>query len=153
LGLGAASGPSSGSTPIVDTWKGRDPSLRLIADALATAAPVSDQGFVEFLQRQTNIPRSVQVEPVTIELAALSGAPAAVRPHIFLFVIDSLRRDYVAPYNDKVTFTPALDRFARESTVFERAFTRYGATGLSVPALWVGGLVLHKQYVMPFAPM
>ena len=52
-----------------------------------------------------------------------------------------------------MTFTPALERFARESTVFERAFTRYGATGLSVPSLWVGGLVLHKQYVTPFAPM
>ena len=52
-----------------------------------------------------------------------------------------------------MTFTPALERFARESTVFERAFTRYGATGLSVPSIWVGGLVLHKQYVTPFAPM
>ena len=49
--------------------------------------------------------------------------------------------------------TPALERFARESTVFDRAFTRYGATGLSVPSMWVGGLVLHKQYVTPFAPM
>ena len=82
-----------------------------------------------------------------------NGAPAAVRPHIFVFVVDSLRRDYVSPYNRQVTFTPALERFAAESTVFERAFTRYGATGLSVPSLWVGGLVLHKQYVTPFAPM
>ena len=37
--------------------------------------------------------------------------------------------------------------------MFERAFTRYGATGLSVPSIWVGGLLLHKQYVTPFAPM
>ena len=59
----------------------------------------------------------------------------------------------MSPYNHQVTFTPALERFARESTVFERAFTRYGATGLSVPSMWVGGLVLHKQYVTPFAPM
>ncbi len=28
-----------------------------------------------------------------------------------------------------------------------------GATGLSVPSLWVGGQILHKQYVTPFAPM
>ena len=106
-----------------------------------------------FSQLHTNIPRSTPVAPVTIDLAALDGAPAAVRPHIFVFVVDSLRRDYVSPYNRQVTFTPALERFARESTVFERAFTRYGATGLSVPSLWVGGLVLHKQYVTPFAPM
>ena len=125
----------------------------MIADALAPPASVSDTGLVDFLQQHTNIPRSTRVEPVTIDLAALDGAPAAVRPHIFVFVVDSLRRDYVSPYNPRVTFTPALERFARESTVFERAFTRYGATGLSVPSLWVGGLVLHKQYVTPFAPM
>ena len=112
-----------------------------------------DEGLQDFLQRHTNIPRSTRVEPVPIDLAALDGAPAPTRPHIFLFVVDSLRRDYLSPYNDAVSFTPALGRFARESTVFERAFTRYGATGLSVPALWVGGLVLHKQYVTPFGPM
>ena len=66
---------------------------------------------------------------MTIDLAALDGAPAALRPHIFVFVIDSLRRDYVSPYNRQVSFTPALERFARESTVFERAFTRYGPPG------------------------
>ena len=136
-----------------EAWDDHDASIRLIADALATPASVSDIGFVDFLQLHTNIPRSTPVAPVAIELAALDGAPAALRPHIFIFVIDSLRRDYVSPYNRQVTFTPALERFARESTVFERAFTRYGATGLSVPSLWVGGLVLHKQYVTPFAPM
>ncbi len=52
-----------------------------------------------------------------------------------------------------MTFTPAIDAFARESVVFQRAITRYGATGLSEPSIWVGGLLAHKQYVMPFAPM
>ena len=79
--------------------------------------------------------------------------PSARRPHIFLFVVDSLRRDYLSPYNAAVSFTPSFGRFAAESTVFERAFTRYGATGLAVPSIWAGGLLLHKQYVTPFAPM
>ena len=74
-------------------------------------------------------------------------------PHIFIFVIDSLRQDYLSPYNPGVTFTPAIDAFARDSVVFKRAFTQYGATGLSEPSIWVGGLLVHKQYVMPFAPM
>ena len=154
LGLNAAAARvEEGPESAADVWKGHDPSIRLIADALAPPASVSVIGLVDFLESNTNIPRSMRVEPVTIDLAALDGAPAAVRPHIFVFVIDSLRRDYLSPYNPRVTFTPALERFARESTVFERAFTRYGATGLSVPSLWVGGLVLHKQYVTPFAPM
>jgi hypothetical protein len=154
LGLDvAASRPTVSAASAIDAWKGRDPSLRLISDSLAPAASVSDEGLADFLQVHTNIPRRTSVQPVTIDLATLDGAPGATRPHIFVFVIDSLRRDYLSPYNDRVTFTPAIERFARESIVFERAFTHYGATGLSVPSLWVGGLVLHKQYVTPFAPM
>lgn len=154
LGLNAAaSRPAAGATLALDAWRGHDPSWRFIADSLVPAAPVSDEGLADFLQLHTNIPRSTRVEPVTIDLAALSGAPSPARPHIFVFVIDSLRRDYLSPYNDAVTFTPAFERFARESIVFDRAFTHYGATGLSVPSLWVGGLVLHKQYVTPFGPM
>ena len=126
-------------------------SSRLIVDALARSAP-SQSGLYEYLQSHTNIPRSVQVDPVNVEFAPLTGRSPR-RPHVFVFVVDSLRRDYLSPYNDAVSFTPSIARFAAESTVFERAFTRYGATGLSVPSIWVGGLILHKQYVTPFAPM
>src|SRR5262245_48728499 len=154
LGLNqAASRFTAHAEPAAEAWKSLDPSIRLIADTLAPAAPILDEGLADFLQRHTNIPRGTRVEPVRIDLAALDSPPAPGRPHIFLFVIDSLRRDYLSPYNQKVSFTPAFEQFARESAVFERAFTRYGATGLSVPALWVGGLVLHKQYVTPFGPM
>ena len=154
LGLNAAvSRLGDTVSQAAEVWTRHDASMRLIADAVAPPATVSDTGFVDLLQLHTNIPRRTHVEPVTIALAALAGAPVALRPHIFVFVVDSLRRDYLSPYNQQVTFTPALERFARESMVFERAFTRYGATGLSVPSLWVGGLVLHKQYVTPFAPM
>ena len=128
-----------------------DVSSQLILDALVPTASV-DGGLYEYLQRNTNIARDVGVEPVAIDLARLSDA-SPWRPHIFLFVVDSLRRDYLAPYNDRVDFTPAIARFAGDSTVFERAFTRYGATGLSVPSIWTGGMLLHKQYVTPFRPM
>ena len=137
-----------GATP---TWTGRDVSSRLIVDALTPVAPASS-GLYEYLQSNTNIPRSVHVEPVSVAFAPLREASGR-QPHVFIFVIDSLRRDYVSPYNAAASFTPSIGRFASESTVFERAFTRYGGTGLSVPSIWVGGLLLHKQYVTPFAPM
>ena len=70
-----------------------------------------------------------------------------------MFVVDSLRRDYLSPYNPKVTFTPSIAALAGDSLVFRNAFTQYGATGLSVPSLWVGGPILHKQYVTPVAPI
>ena len=133
------------------TWTSGDVSSRLIVDALTPTAP-TDSGLYEYLQRNTNIPRSERVEPVNVDFGHI--APSATRPpHIFLFAVDSLRRDYLSPYNAAVQFTPAIGRFAAESTVFQRAFTRYGGTGLAIPSIWTGGLLLHKQYVTPFAPM
>jgi hypothetical protein len=129
-------------------------SAKWLAGALDTGARtegVSD--FVRLLLEHTNIPRDVHVDPIDVTVATLDGVPAASRPHVFVFVIDSLRRDYVSSYNPAVTFTPSIAELASDSLVFRNAFTQYGATGLSVPALWVGGPILHKQYVMPFAPM
>jgi membrane-anchored protein YejM (alkaline phosphatase superfamily) len=37
--------------------------------------------------------------------------------------------------------------------VFNNAFTHYGGTGLSEPSIWVGGMMLHQQYMSPFGPM
>lgn len=66
---------------------------------------------------------------------------AAKVPHVFVLVIDSLRRDYLSPYNPSVTFTPAIDAWARESFVFRNAFTPYGGTWLAMPSLWTGSAV------------
>jgi hypothetical protein len=144
--------PGLAAASPADRYAVADPSFRMLRDALRPPTP-SDPEFYPFLQRHTNLGRDVDVRPVEVELARLEGPPAARRPHIFLFVIDSLRRDYLSAYNPAVDFTPAIGRFAAENVAFERAFTRYGATGLSVPAIWVGGMILHKQYVTPFAPM
>jgi hypothetical protein len=132
----------------------RNPSAKWLAEALQRRSPPDGgESLVALLHSQTNIPRETYVAPVDIALAPLENGSAADRPHVFVFVIDSLRRDYLSPYNPAVAFTPAIDRLARDSLVFRNAFTQYGATGLSVPSLWVGGPILHKQYVTPFAPM
>ena len=58
-----------------------------------------------------------------------ANTPIDVRaplPHVFIFLIDSLRRDYLSPYNPAVTFTPAIERLAADSYVFRNAFTSYG---------------------------
>jgi len=148
------------ATAAGDAWVVGDPSFRTLRDWLhRPVAEVPDSsaggvGFFDYLQAHTNIARSIAVAPVPLSLADLSGPPAGPRPpHVFVFVVDSLRRDYLSPYNPGVAFTPNIAAFAADSTTYTRAFTRYGATGLSVPSMWVGGMVLHKQYVTPFAPM
>jgi len=135
---------------VLDRYSAFDASYQLIRDLFAANAG-EHAAFYTFLKRHSTLGR-VTAEPVDVSFVE-TFEPRAQPPHVFLFIVDSLRRDYLSPYNPAVTFTPATQAFAGESVVFERAFTRYGATGLSVPALWAGGMLLHKQYVKPFAPM
>jgi hypothetical protein len=132
---------------------GVNPSFRLIRDLLTPSVSEGDAEYYKFLARNTNIPRSVSVAPISVDLTDHLEQVRGPKPNIFLFVIDSLRRDYVAPYNPSVRFTPGIADFAQSAIAFENSFTRYGGTGLAEPSIWVGGMMLHKQYVLPFAPM
>jgi len=134
----------------VDAYLAADPSLRLAHDLMARRGG-SSADFYAFLRAHAAV--EPDVRPIEIRFVTAFSRPERRPPHIFLFVVDSLRRDYVSPYNSAVTFTPALDAFARENVVFTRAFSRYGGTALSVPAIWAGGMIPHKEYVTPFAPM
>ena len=130
------------------------PSFRLVRSvSSASTATADDREFYAFLQDHTNLPRDRSIAPVDVRLVDHFVTPSSAPPNIFVIVIDSLRRDYLSPYRPSITFTPSIDAFAADSTVFTNAFTRYGATGLSEPSIWTGGMLPHKQYVLPFAPM
>lgn len=136
---------------VLDRYAALDPSFHFIEDARrANSSQAGD--FYGYLKANTTISH-VKVDPIDIDFVRPLGPPPGLRPNIFLFIIDSLRRDYVTPYNNAVTFTPGIDAFARDSFVFDRAFTRYGGTGLAVPSIWIGGMTLHMQYIRPFMPM
>ena len=142
--------PTAG--PVLEQWAGYDASFLLARQILAPPKH-EDGSFFQFLSRNTNIAASVHVDPVAVDLVSPLTKSEEPLPHIFIFTIDSLRRDYLSPYNPAVQFTPSIAAFAQESTVFTNAFTRYGGTGLSEPAIWSGAMLLHKQYITPFAPM
>ena len=143
---------SSAAQPAGRSWNSLDPAARFLTERVSVPAAAADETLVDLLQHHTNVAATMPVAPVDVSFGTTSSV-ASYRPHIFLIVIDSLRRDYVGAYNSAVTFTPSLDAFGRDNVVFDRAFTRYGATGLAVPSIWTGGMLLHKQYVTPFAPM
>jgi membrane-anchored protein YejM (alkaline phosphatase superfamily) len=138
---------------ILDRYTGYDVSLKMLYDFVSVPATVTDAGLFGYLQRNTNIPQDVPIKPVSVDFVSALSATAGPKPDIYVLVVDSLRRDYLSPFNPKVSFTPAIESFAKESHVFANAFTHYGATGLSEPSIWVGGMMVHKQYVTPFAPM
>jgi hypothetical protein len=135
----------------LQTYAGYNASFKLIYDAILPEP--SDGNFYRFLTKNTNIPRSIPINPAAVNLVDRLTAGAGPKPNIFIVVVDSLRRDYLSPYDSDIDFTPNIERFAGESVVMKNAFTHYGGTGLSEPSIWVGGMMVHKQYVTPFAPM
>jgi len=139
-------------TGTLNGYAAYDVAFTLVHDTLSPAAP-ADKSLYSFLQANTNIPRATKLEPVDVRLVEELTPGKVDPPHIFIFVIDSLRQDYLSPYNSAVRFTPEIESFARDSVVFRNAFSRYGATGLSQPSIWVGGMILHQQYTTPFWPM
>lgn len=135
----------------LDRYAVYNPSFRL-ADGLLREREEQSR-FDRFLLANTGLTDRA-IKPVAIDhVHPLSPVSAADRPHVFLFAIDSLRSDYLSPYNPAVHFTPRIAELAAANVLFPNAFTRYGGTGLSMPAVWAGAALAHKQYVLPFARM
>ena len=128
-----------------------DTSLSVLLDLFRPM--VTDGAFFGALRRAGDATDDRSLAPVSLRLLEGQDAPAPYRPHIFVVVVDSMRPDYLSPYNPKVTFTPAIAAFARESIVMRRAYTPYAGTALSQPAIWAGGLIQRAQYVKPFGAL
>jgi hypothetical protein len=146
--------PSRTMRHALEDYCGADISFKTAYDILAH--PIENKTyrqFYEFLRQNSNLGRDAVVAPVDVHLVTNLQPTPGIKPNIFFFVIDSLRQDYVSPYNPAVDYMPEIDRFARDSVVLKNAYTRYGGTALSEPAIWTGAMQLHKQYIEPFYPM
>jgi hypothetical protein len=135
---------------VLDGYAAVDPSFRIARDVIGSGASQEAAPFYAYLRANSTL-QDVPIHPVTIDFVPTGTRAPAPLPNIFLFIVDSLRPDYLSPYNGAVSFTPAVRAFADDSFVFTRAFSRYGGTGLSVPSIWAGAMLIHKQYVTPFA--
>jgi len=138
----------------LEAYSGVDISFKTAYDILSRAVDnEGHQDFYGFLLHNTNLGRDAVSAPVDLKLVNDLKATGGPKPNLFLFVIDSLRKDYLAPYNPSVTYTPQIAEFAGDSVVMENAFTRYAGTALSEPAIWAGAMQLHKQCIEPFYPI
>ena len=128
-----------------------DVSYVVARDLLATTAkqPCDDQ--CNYLHEQTNIPPAMLSSAPELDLVDHLQPSKGKRPDIYVLVIDSLRQDFVTPYNSAVDYTPEIAAFAHDSLVFHNAFTRYAGTTLSEPAIWAGAMLLHTHFVQPFS--
>jgi hypothetical protein len=131
-----------------DQYAMRDASFNLTNRLLGNGRSENCGDLCRILREYTEV-RNART---TTELKLVDPlTPAAgTRPNIFLFVIDSMRPDYLGAYNPQATFTPNLDAFAQDSVVIHNVFTPYAGTSLSEPAIWAGALLLHAHFLQPF---
>lgn len=62
----------------------------------------------------------------------------AERRNVIIFVLDSLRKDRLSPYNSEVEFTPNFQKLAEESEVFEEAYAQAPWTLPSTASMLTG---------------
>jgi hypothetical protein len=126
-----------------------DASFQLVHHLLGNGREEACGDLCRILRENTNVRDAEVVRDLQLvnRLVPSDGR----RPNIFIFVIDSLRQDYVGAYNPKVDFTPNLDAFATDSVVIHNVYTQYAGTSLSEPAIWAGAMLLHAHYLQPFS--
>jgi membrane-anchored protein YejM (alkaline phosphatase superfamily) len=134
---------------ILERYAAVDPSFRLVRDA-RTIRSAETAEYYAFLHSQTLVsPRRIQ--PLDTDFVRPLHPAQGRKPNIFLLVVDSMRRDYLSAYNPAVTFTPEIEKLAADSFVFQRTFTRYSGTGMAVPSIWAGGMIIHVVQQPAFA--
>lgn len=132
----------------MDLYAAQDASFSLAHSLLAHNDRQPCLGLCRVMRQYANIRNTTVKNDVTLVEQLVPNYKT--RPNIFIFVIDSLRPDYLGAYNPKVDFTPEIDKFAKDSVPIPNAYTPYAGTSLSEPAIWSGTLLLHSHYQQPF---
>jgi hypothetical protein len=128
----------------------RDASFQLAHHVLGNGHSEKCGDLCRILREHTNI-RDTHIR-TGVQLVDHLTRAQGDRPNIFIFVVDSMRPDYLGAYNpSQVNYTPNLDALARDSIVFRNAYSHYAGTSLSVPAIWAGSVLLHTHFPEPFS--
>lgn len=134
----------------LEQYAAYDASLFVVQNSFKPAMEDDKYGaWYDFLTAHAAI--RVPVAAPEVALTPELKATKTEKPNIFFFVIDALRRDYVSPYNPAVTFTPHFGEFAKDSAVFQNAYSPYAGTALADPALFSGFQQLNKIFPKPLA--
>ena len=133
----------------LEGYTGHDNSFQLAHHILGNSRNEVCGDLCRILRENTNIRDNRATHDV--QLVERLSLTASDRPNIFVFVIDSMRPDYLGAYNPKVDYTPNLDAFARDSVVLHNVYSQYAGTSLSEPAIWSGAMMLHAHYPQPFS--
>jgi hypothetical protein len=129
-------------TTAFEKYAAADVAFQLVSDLFVSRAGF-DQDYYRFLQTNGDFSGRTTVTVPAVDLSSSSRSRSR-RPDIFVFALDSLRRDYLSPYNPDVSFTPHIAELAGDAFVFQNAFTRHGGTELAIPSIWAGAMLVRQ---------
>ncbi|PYQ41755.1 MAG: hypothetical protein DMG99_10505 [Acidobacteria bacterium] len=132
----------------LEQYGSRDASFQLAHSILGNHRQENCGDLCRILREYTNI-RDTHIRR-GVRLVDDLSRTRGQRPNIFIFVIDSMRADYLGAYNSRVDYTPNLDAFASDSIVFSKTYSQYAGTSISEPAIWAGAQLLHTHFPQPF---
>jgi membrane-anchored protein YejM (alkaline phosphatase superfamily) len=132
-----------------DSYAERDASFNLAYYILAPSRNSESCGWSCQILRQYTEIRDAQAR-IDLKLVDPLVRSSDKLPNIFIFVIDSMRPDYIGAYNPKADFTPTIDALARDGVALKNVYTQYAGTSLSEPAIWAGAYLLHAHFMQPF---
>jgi arylsulfatase A-like enzyme len=101
-----------------------------------SCVPVSDKKAPSKVYFGKWIIRSPKSPPAVSQ--SFTSNKQRVRPHIFIYLIDALRGDYLQPYGYKKATSPRIQEFAADSVVFDNAFAQTAWTRASVATIMTG---------------
>src|SRR5262249_33044677 len=85
----------------LDRYAAADLSFKLLYDTLVQH-PGRDVQFYRYLQMNTGVPHAASLIAPDVQFSPNLAPASGRRPHVFLFVLDSMRRDYLSPFNQAV---------------------------------------------------
>lgn len=132
----------------LEDYGSRDASFLLAHHVLGNGRHEACGDLCRILREYTNV-RDTHISQ-GVKLVDKMIAIPGEHPNVFIFVIDSMRADYLGAYNAQVDYTPNLDALGRDSVVFHRVYTQYAGTSISEPAIWAGAELLHTHFPQPF---
>ena len=134
----------------LEEYAGHDNSFQLAHHILGNSRNEVCGDLCRILRENTNI-RDTRARN-DVQLVDSLSATKSDRPNIFLFVIDSMRPDYLGAYNPHVDYI----RASMPSHAIAWFFTtsiRNMRISLSEPAIWSGAMMLHAHYLQPFSKL
>lgn len=138
--LGAMAGVAAVLAFASNVWPGSDPNLRSL---LRLQAPMTARVAGLVLPRSATVEddgsRTLFTRPTPVPTDVLDRwFPDRRRMNVLWITIDTLRADHVGWAGYEPPTTPNLDAFAREAVVFNRAYTQYPSSQLSMASMFQG---------------